>query len=158
MDEDTLILLASDVTAQMELIDDTFAKLEERASGLQPGDEVRLESAAYQIHNLYNATEDLFKIVADYFENQISDAAHWHIRLLRRMSHDIAGVRPALLSQESYLLLNGLRSFRHFFRHAYAAPIDYEQLQINLDKARRLRPLLKQDVTQFLQRIGKEEK
>ncbi len=156
MDEEVLILLTSDVKAQMELIDDTFDKLEERASSLQPGDEARLESAAYQIHNLYNAIEDLFKVIADYFENQISDTPHWHIRLLRRMSHDIDGVRPPLLSQESYLLLNGLRSFRHFFRHAYAVPIDYEQLHINLDKARRLRPLLEQDVTQFLRRVGGE--
>jgi hypothetical protein len=156
MDKEILILLTSDVEAQMRLINNIFSKLEERAQGLQPDDEARLESAAYQIHNLYNAIEDLFKVIADYFENQLSDTPHWHIRLLRRMSHDIAGVRPALLSEESYLLLNSLRSFRHFFRHAYAAPIDYEQLTINLDKARRLHPLIERDVARFLRSVGEE--
>jgi hypothetical protein len=115
MDEATFILLTADIRAQMSLIKEIFAKLEQRTTGLQPEDEVCLESVAYQLHNLYNAIEDLFKIVANYFENQINDTAHWHIQLLRRMQHDIPGVRPALVSHESYVLLNALRSFRHFF-------------------------------------------
>jgi len=156
MDDEILVLLISDLEAQLALIEETFDRLEERASGLRPNDEARLESTAYQLHNLYNAVEDLFKIVADAFENQLAAAPRWHIRLLRRMSHDINGVRPALLSQESYQLLDGLRSFRHFFRHAYAAPIDYERLHLNLKKARQLRPLLRRDVDQFLRRLGKE--
>ena len=69
------------------------------------------------------------------------------------MNQDIEGVRPALLSDESYVLLNGLRSFRHFFRHAYAAAIEYAQLQINLDKAQRLHPDLRRDVERFLRRL-----
>lgn len=153
MDEDILILLKSDVEAQIGLIDDTYAKLEERASGLEPHDEMQLESVAYQLHNLYNAIEDLLRVIAGYFEKRITDAPHWHIQLLRRMGHKIGGVRPALLSQESYLLLNGLRSFRHFYRHTYAAPIDYDQLRINLDKARRLRPILERDMAEFLRRM-----
>ncbi len=72
------------------------------------------------------------------------------------MTRDIAGVRPALLSEESYLILNGLRSFRHFFRHAYSAPIEYAQLLINLNKARRLYPALEQDVSYFLQQLEGE--
>jgi hypothetical protein len=101
--------------------------------------------------------EDLFKIVAGRFENQVADLSRWHIELLRRMRQDIPGVRPALISAETFSLLNGLRSFRHFFRHAYAAPIEYAQLQVNLDKARRVRPLLKQDVADFLEQIGAGE-
>jgi len=72
---------------------------------------------------------------------------------VRRMREEIPGVRPALLSHESYMLLNGLRGFRRFFRHAYGVPIEYAQLQINLEKARRLRPLLQQDVARFLQQL-----
>lgn len=43
--------------------------------------------------------------------------------------------------------------FRHFFRHAYAASIEYAQLQINLDKAQRLHPDLRRDVERFLRRL-----
>jgi hypothetical protein len=102
-----------------------------------------------KFHNFYNAIEDLLKIVAAHFENQIADTARWHTLLLQRMSQEISGIRPAFLAQESYLLLNSLRGFRHFFRHAYGVPIDYEQLQINLNKARQLYSYLEQDLDRF---------
>ena len=153
MDKARLTFLVSDVKAQMDVIEAIYDKLDMRAAGLQPDDEIRLESVAYQLHNLYNAVEDLFQLVAAHFENQIEGVGRWHTELLRRMNQDVEGVRPALLSDESYVLLNGLRSFRHFFRHAYAAPIEYAHLQINLDKAQRLRPCLKRDVEQFLRRL-----
>lgn len=38
-------------------------------------DIVRVESVAYQLHTFYNAVEDLLKLVATHFENNISDAA-----------------------------------------------------------------------------------
>jgi hypothetical protein len=157
MDEETLTLLAADLDAQLALIDEVATRLGERAARLQPDDPARLESTAYQIHNLYNAVEDLLKVVAEYFDNQIPDTPHWDIRLLRRMSHDVAGVRPAVLSQESLALLSGLRSFRHFFRHAYGVPIDAVLLRVNLEKARELRPLLKRDIARFLRRLGGAE-
>lgn len=150
MDKAGLTLLVSDVRAQMDVIEVIYDKLDVRAAGLQPDDEIQLESAAYQLHNLYNAVEDLFQLVAAHFENQIEVTGRWHTELLRRMNQDIEGLRPALLSDESYVLLNGLRSFRHFFRHAYAAPIEYAQFRINLEKAQRLRPYLRGDVERFL--------
>lgn len=157
MDEKTIAVLRADVMGQVALIDEVFYKLADRVADLAEENEVRLESAAYQLHNLDNAIEDLFKIVAGRFENQVADLSRWRVELLRRMKQDISGVRPALISAETFTLLNGLCSFRHFFRHAYAAPIEYAQLQVNLDKARRVRPLLKQDVADFLEQIGAGE-
>jgi len=154
VDEKVLIVLQADVRGQMDLIDDVFTKLTARAVDLQPEDEIQLESAAYQLHNLYSAVEDLFKLIASQFENQVSDISRWHIELLQRMKQEIPGVRPALISSETFNLLNGLRSFRHFFRHAYSTPIEFAHLQINLDKARQVHSSLHKDVNLFLERIG----
>ncbi len=153
MDKNTLIVLRADLTTQMVVVKSVSLLIEERARGLQKDDPIRLESVAYQIHNFYNAIEDLLKIVAAHFENQISDTTRWHTVLLQRMSQEIPGIRPRLLSQESYLLLNSLRGFRHFFRHAYGVPIDYEQLLINLNKALQLYPCLEQDLNQFFEAL-----
>ncbi len=149
MDKNALIVLKTDLNTQMTVIKAISEPLGERARGLKPDDLVRLESVAYQIHNIYNAIEDLLKLVAAHFENQIADTARWHSLLLQRMSQEIPGIRPAFLAQEGYLLLNSLRGFRHFFRHAYGVPIDYEQLQINLNKARQLYSYLEQDLDRF---------
>jgi len=154
MDQDILVVLASDVRVQMALIAETYDKLEERATDLDADDEARLESAAYQLHNLFNAVEDLLRLVATAFENQIADTGRWHIKLLRRMSHGVEGVRPALLSRETYRRLDALRSFRHFFRHAHSTSIDYDLLIVNLRKAREVKPLLERDVERFLEQLG----
>ncbi|MFM6463459.1 MAG: hypothetical protein ACKPGC_14155 [Planktothrix sp.] len=60
------------------------------------------------------------------------------------------------LTEEGYnthAILNNLRGFRHFFRHAYGATIEYEQLKINLDKALKLKENLETDIHQFLLRL-----
>lgn len=150
MDTEKLMLLRSDIKAQMDRIEVVYQNIEDRAAGLQPDDEIRLESVAYQLHNLYNAIEDLFRLVAAHFENQVEHFGRWHTVLLRRMRQEVEGMRPALLSEQSYVLLNGLRGFRHFFRHAYAVPVEYTQIQMNLEKARRLRSLFQQDIERFL--------
>lgn len=153
MEQSVLAVLTAELKAQMSAIDGICEKVQVRAAGLDPTDEIRMESVAYQIHNLYNAIEDLLKLVATYFENQITDTAKWHSALLRRMTQEIAEIRPAFLSPETYDLLNGLRGFCHFFRHGYGTPIDYVQLQANLDKALKLQPSLHQDLDRFLQAL-----
>jgi len=78
----------------------------------------------YMLHNLYCALEDLFKRVAETFENNVDDLSRYHRDLLRRMSFELPGVRPALLTAQTYRTLDELRRFRHLFRHAYAYQLD----------------------------------
>ncbi|MFM6137436.1 MAG: hypothetical protein ACKPCP_25385, partial [Sphaerospermopsis kisseleviana] len=92
--------------------------------------------------------------VASYFENNITDTAQWHSALLRRMSQNIPEIRPFLISGSTYEILNSLRGFRHFFRHAYGVEIEYEQLKINLFKALALLPSLENDIDIFMEKIN----
>ncbi|RME41335.1 MAG: hypothetical protein D6796_15955 [Caldilineae bacterium] len=153
MDAGELTVLKADIRAQMTMIEATLNRLKERSRGEWGDDLARMESVAYQIHNLYNAVEDLLELVAAFFENHMTDPSRRHTELLRRMTYEIPGVRPALLSEDSFLLLNSLRGFRHFFRHAYSIPLERDLLQINLQKAFRLYPQLTQDVEHFLQQL-----
>lgn len=153
MDARQLTVFTADVQSQMQLIQRVASLLESRTQGLQREDAARLESVAYQVHNFYNAVEDLLKTIAVQFENQVTDTSRWHQLILQRMTQAIAGVRPAFLSQHSFEALNALRGFRHFFRHAYGVPIEYEQLSANLNRVRAVLPLLEQDVERFLQQL-----
>ena len=154
MEKNTLIIFQTDVKYQLGVITTINQKLVERSENLTSDNPVLLQSIAYQIHNLYGATEDLLKIVASYFENNITDTAQWHSALLRRMSQNIPEVRPFLISPSTYEILNSLRGFRHFFRHAYGVEIEYEQLKINLFKALALLPNLEKDIELFLEKIN----
>ena len=151
MDAERLIILKSEMHAQVGEIEDIYKKLEDRR---KERGKAALESTGYQLHNLYCAFEDLFKIVAELFENHIQDKAKYHMELLRRMTISIEGVRPPLLSQESYILLNNLRSFRHFFRHAYSYEIDARKVRIVLEDADKLREIFKRDVELFLESLS----
>ena len=44
----------------------------------------------------------MFKIIARFFENQIEDFSKYHSTILKRMQLDIEGIRPRLLSEESF--------------------------------------------------------
>ena len=153
MDAKKFLVLQTDIAAQLALIDDVFANLEDRARDFNADDARQMESVAYQIHNTYNAIEELLRLIAAHFENQISDAASWHSALLQRMTQPVPGVRPAPLTRETYLLLDALRGFRHSFRHAYVTSVDPSLLQFNLQRARQARSSLHQDISEFLEQL-----
>jgi hypothetical protein len=84
MENNQLIIFKSDLHAQLNLVKIIYQKLVERSNNLEPSDSIRLESIAYQIHNLYNAIEDLMKIIATQFENNIGNSSQWHSILIQR--------------------------------------------------------------------------
>ena len=108
---------------------------------------------AYKLHNLYSAYEDMFKLVARFFENQIDDLATYHIGLLKRMLISIEGIRPNFLSKTSFKILDELRGFRHVFRHAYSYELDGERILQLAEKSKKLRSSFSNDFTMFQSKL-----
>ena len=127
--------------------------VESRAALLEKEQITAVEALAYQLHTFYNACEDLLKLVTTAFENHMTDQGNWHRGLVQRMSLTISGVRPALISAATLPLLDQLRAFRHFFRHAYNTPINVPRLMLVLDDARVVHPLLQDDVAHFVSHL-----
>ncbi len=86
------------------------------------------DSAAYQLHNIYNALENSFMQISRTFENHITQPERWHRELLDKMFLDLHPLRPALLPQAVRPLLRDLLSFRHLFRHGYEFDLDAAKL------------------------------
>jgi len=147
MGKGNFVILKAEVEAQLKEIEGVYARLEERK---RKRGAAAVESMGYQLHNLYCAFEDLFKIIADGFENHIQDKSKYHVELLKRMAVSIKGVRPALLSHESFILLDNLRAFRHFFRHAYSHELDARKVRIVLEDASRLKGIYQKEVNSFM--------
>ena len=72
------------------------------------------------------------------------------------MKIPIEGVRPALLSEESYKLLDSLRAFRHFFRHAYSYELDPRKVTLVVEDALKLKKLYQRDIDRFLEQLRPE--
>jgi hypothetical protein len=168
VEKERLAVLQAEIKAQLQEIEGIYTRIEDRTkwgTDLNPSpgvpsrpptnrDKAATESVGYQLHNLYCAFEDLFKIVTETFENHIQDKSKYHHELLKRMAISIEGVRPRLLSQECFLLLDNLRSFRHLFRHAYSYELDERKLKIVLEDAFTLRRIYPTDVNVFLNSFG----
>jgi hypothetical protein len=150
--KEKLAILAADLREQQKQIEAIYLKIASRKKKYAK-DQVALESLAYQLHNLYSAFEDLFRVVANHFENHIADPAGWHKELLKRMKTSLPGIRPAFISSEALELFDELRGFRHVFRHAYGFDLEPEKIKIVLQKALKLEGIYKRDLREFLRQL-----
>jgi len=147
MEKKEIAVLRSEIESQIGEIDTIYEKIEERK---RFSSQVEVEGLSLWLHHLYCAFEDLFKIVAKAFENNIIDEERYHIELLKRMTLKIEGVRPALLSDGVFRWLDDLRAFRQRLRHSYVYDIDREKVEIVLEHAIKLKNAYKRDVKKFL--------
>jgi hypothetical protein len=92
-------------------------------------------------------------VVAHFFENQIG-GERYHADLLRRMKTEIKGVRPALISDNTWKLLHELQNFFHFFRHAYGEELDAERIDRVVSIAIKLKEAFHQEMEIFLEKLG----
>jgi len=151
MDEKETDVLESDLLESYKVIEQIYEYILREQATFK--DRVQdLNSMAYYLHNLYCAHEQLFEIVAGFFENQI-EGNRYHTDLLRRMKTEIKGMRPALISSATHRMLNELRGFRHFFRHAYVARLDSDKIEKLVQIALQLKDPFRQDMEGFLARL-----
>jgi hypothetical protein len=136
MEEKRIATFLADFELQLSQIEAVYNRLQLRANkmALKTVDAETVESSGYWLHNLFCAYEDLFKIVAAFWENNIGTNGAYHRNLIRQMMLTIEGVRPALLSETSFPQLDELRGFRHVFRHAYSYGLDDERVAHLLKK------------------------
>ena len=130
---------------QEAIIKNIIRKIEE----LKPVNEDKMVHLAYQMHNLYSSFEGLFKEIAITFENNIDRSSGYHKNLLLRMKISIPGIRPGILSENSYLLLGELMGFRHVFRHAYDYSLSSEKLEILRKRVLHHYPGIETDIENF---------
>src|SRR5438552_1170569 len=124
--------LSAMITRDLEAIGRLEAELTPLESALNvPQPQFRdVAAAAYVLHNIYSALENIFEQISRTFENHVTDPAQWHRELLTKMFLEIPKIRPAVLPPGLRGFLNDLRGFRHVFRHAYEFELDAEKLRL----------------------------
>jgi hypothetical protein len=141
-------LLQADIRDDLRAIADAYHTLHGVNKDLVQADATIV--AAYYLNVLYGLFENLFTRIAAAFGNQIQDTTQWHTQLLRRMTLDVAEVRPHVISAEAYHCLDELRRFRHVFRNAYMLSFDPTRLALVLENAQRLETLYQAEINTFL--------
>lgn len=109
-------------------------------------------ATGYFLHNFYNGCENVFGMIARFFENDLGSQS-WHRDLLKRMKLDIPGYRPRLIDDETFDTLNEFRAFRHVFRHCYSFHLDWEREIIIAMKYPVVWEALEKQVLDFLKQL-----
>jgi hypothetical protein len=99
--------------------------------------------------NYYTCLETIFLRTSEYFENNLN-STRWHQDLLEKMTLQIEGIRPQVISDEAAPNLEELLHFRHFCRYYLEFDYDWDRLDFVLKKFTRVRPLLRRDLVTFL--------
>lgn len=98
--------------------------------------------------NTYTCVETLLFRISRVFENAL-DMQKWHKHLLEKMHIEVPGLRPAVLSRETFKQLDELRRFRHFKRYYYEFDYDWPRLEFLMTVYERAGPGLKSDLDRF---------
>ncbi len=152
MGKERYAVFKAEINDQVQIIKKLFEDVEQRSKGIGKS-AIKREALGYKLHALYCAFENLFKITANYFENNIDSKKAYHRELLKRMKIEIPGVRPHLLSEKSFKLLDELRGFRHYFRHAYEYELDTIKLKNLVRVVAELQESYLHDIEDFLKNL-----
>jgi hypothetical protein len=100
------------------------------------------------LENYYTAAETVMFRIAQTFGNSI-DGERWHADLLHRLTIEVNGIRPRVLTDDSYSDLDELRRFRHFKRYYYRIEYDWDKLDFLIRKLQQLHPRFVHELNAF---------
>jgi len=140
--------LAEEIVADRAALD-RWAAVAAGAPATRPA-EAEAWYLALAIHHWYNAVEHVFERSCLTVEGSLPRGGDWHKALLRDMALALTDVRPAVISESTAGALGEFLEFRHFFRHAYVATLDWERLGILLGRLGRLHAILSAELDRWV--------
>ncbi|MEM6717539.1 MAG: hypothetical protein AAF622_21005 [Cyanobacteria bacterium P01_C01_bin.147] len=112
-------------------------------------DEDYLGSIALNLHSYYTGVERLLEDITRTFDEPLPERADWHRRLLRQMSAELPGIRPAVLSVVTRQQLDEYRGFRHVVRNIYSFELRRDRTQALASQLGPTHHQLQQDLDAF---------
>lgn len=89
-----------------------------------------LRTLGSQLHDFYTGVEEIFQLIQQRIDgDDITTTDEWHKVLLERMTEEIEGKRPAVISKEVYENLREYCGFRHVFRTAYGFELQWSKME-----------------------------
>ena len=107
-------------------------------------------AVATMLENYYTAAETVFFRISQQFGNALTPD-RWHSDLLRKMKIEVPDLRPAVISETTYSLMDELMRFRHFKRYYYQLQYDWPRLENLLNVRERVHERLPDELIAFQQ-------
>lgn len=111
--------------------------------------EAYIDSIAHNLENFYLAVEEIFKMICVATEEGVPVGERWHSILLKNMTKDIKGVRPSVITMETYEMIDDYRKFRHLARNIYTFNIVPDKVLILTKSLNKAFKSFKRDIKEF---------
>ena len=149
-EENPRVALKEEITLELNnlerLVDE--AKVVRENLSAEPSS-VELRAFGSMVHDFYTSCERIFERIAVHLGPGLPVGETWHILLLRSMESEIEGTRPALLDHKLALRLLDYLRFRHLFRHTYGYELEWDKLQVLVDRLEDTLSSLREQLDQF---------
>lgn len=117
----------------------------------QPLDSVYfLRAAALDLYTIYCGTEQVFEVIASEVDEGLPSNPHWHRKLLRQMSLEVRGIRPALISLDTHKALLEYLEFRHLVQNDCTLDMRLERVVELVRKLRAVFERCQHDILAFV--------
>jgi hypothetical protein len=118
--------MQSEIHAELESLGKLAAEL---AQAPQGNESWALRARGSIIHDFYTGIEHILVRIADELNGGVPNGHRWHQELLNDMAIAIAGVRPAVISEQAVAALTSYLRFRHLFRNIYGFALDPAKME-----------------------------
>lgn len=78
-----------------------------------------IKAIAGSLHSIYTGYESIIERIVRALDGETPLGKDYHLKLLRRAITEIPHCRPSIITRETFIILDELRTYRHKFRHIY---------------------------------------
>jgi len=155
LDKDILRGILSEVEKEIENLNE----LRKEMKGIKSEQSIIFKRSMGSIlHDFYNCCERIFKKIAIDINGGYEDTEKWHKALLFKMTIQIKGIRPPVISEELAAELDEYLSFRHIFRNIYGFELKGERIGYLSRKFDKIVDRFIKEIRTFLAILNKEMK
>jgi len=111
------------------------------------------------IEGVYTGIEGLLKELLTIVDGGVFAAEeNWHARLLAQAADPNLKKRAAIISGDTYELLDRIRAFRHVERNVYRHMLRDTEVKENLERLQKLFPLFEADIEKFFKTYDHDDR
>ena len=148
-----LIEIISEIERDLQALQELRSELKRIKS---EKDIIFMRSKGSILHDFYNCCERIFKKIAIEMNGGYEDTEKWHKNLLYRMTIQMEGLRPAVISEELAADLDEFLAFRHLFRNIYGFELKGDRIEYLAKKFKKVSENFEKEIREFIVFLRKE--
>lgn len=87
-----------------------------------------IKAIALTMQSIYSGYEKIIEMLVKGLDGDVPAVIEYHSALLKRATYEIPDIRPPIISEGTFILLNALRAYRHKLRRIYTYLISHKKI------------------------------